>query len=208
MAVHCNWRGFYGILDPQHCAGPLLETADALLEAGSAVLQLRDKRGHDRDTLQLAIALQAKCSAAGVPFVMNDRLDLALLVGADGLHLGQEDLPIEAIRPHFDGIIGVSTHDEDQARAAIRAGADLIGFGPVFPTGSKANPDPVVGLAKLERVAANASVPVVAIGGITSERASECRRVGARLVAAISAVIGEEDPGAAAAAFVAAMATH
>jgi thiamine-phosphate pyrophosphorylase len=208
VTIECTWRGFYAIVDPAHCAGPILDTADALLEAGCAVLQLRDKRGQDRDALQLAIALQAKCAAAGVPFVMNDRLDLALLVGADGLHLGQDDLPLSAVRPHFDGIIGVSTHDEDQAKAALRAGADLIGFGPVFPTDSKANPDPVVGLAKLELVASMADVPVVAIGGVTQERASECRRVGARLVAAISAVIGQEDVAAAAADFVSAMATH
>src|SRR5438067_9007239 len=112
--------------------------------------------------------LRPLCRARAALFIVNDRLDVALAGGADGVHLGQDDLPLAAARrivpPGF--VIGVSTHDEAQARAAADGGADYLGFGPCYATTSKANPDPVVGLAALARVCALA-VPVVAIGGIT-----------------------------------------
>jgi thiamine-phosphate pyrophosphorylase len=152
----------------------------------------------DRATLALARALSAKCRAARVPFVMNDRLDLALLADADGLHLGQDDLPIAEARRFFRGPIGVSTHDLAQLTRAIADGADLVGFGPVFATSTKKNPDPVVGLDGLAAACRAATVPVVAIGGIDRERARACFGVGAALVAAIGATCAADDPEAAA----------
>ncbi|HJL21743.1 MAG TPA: thiamine phosphate synthase [Polyangiaceae bacterium LLY-WYZ-15_(1-7)] len=195
-----SWRGFYAIVDPAFCRRSPLETADAILAGRCcAVLQLRDKRGDDRETLALARALKSRAAAASVPFVMNDRLDLALLAEADGLHLGQDDLPIAEARRLFDGPIGVSTHDLDQLRAAAEAGADLAGFGPVFATSTKENPDPVVGLEGLRAAAASVDLPLVAIGGVTPERAADLRDAGAALLAAISAVCGAADPDAVAA---------
>lgn len=188
------WRGFYAIVDPDVCTGAPLDVADAFLRGGCAVLQLRHKSHDDRATLALARALASKCRAAKVPFVMNDRLDLALLAEADGLHLGQDDLPIAEARRLFRGPIGVSTHDLSQLRRAIADGADLVGFGPVFATVTKKNPDPVVGLEGLAEACRESSVPVVAIGGIDRERASACHRAGAALVAAIGATCAAEDP--------------
>jgi len=212
-----SWRGFYAIVDPDVCAGDPLAVADAFLRGGCAVLQLRHKSAADRvekstdarsrsagstagdrATLALARALSTRCRAAKVPFVMNDRLDLALLADADGLHLGQDDLPIAEARRFFRGPIGVSTHDLAQLDRAIADGADLVGFGPVFATSTKKNPDPVVGLDGLAAACRKASVPVVAIGGIDRDRARACFDVGAALVAAIGATCAADDPEAAA----------
>lgn len=189
------WRGFYAILDPAECRTGALDTADAILEGGCAVLQLRDKRGDDRETLALAHALRERCTRAEVPFVINDRIDLALLSNADGVHLGQDDLPVSDARRIFEGVIGLSTHDLDQALASD---ADLIGFGPVFDTATKHDPDPTVGLDALREVCAAVQVPVVAIGGLTPQRASDVALTGARLGAAIGAVCKSDDPRASA----------
>jgi len=134
---------------------------------------------------------------------VNDDLEVALAAGADAVHLGQDDMPLaEARRLAGPALrIGVSTHNLEQVAHAVAGGADYLGFGPVFPTGSKANPDPVVGLAGLAAaVAAAAPVPVVAIGGITPERAAAVAAAGARAACAISAVNRDADVRAAAAA--------
>ncbi|MEM1414392.1 MAG: thiamine phosphate synthase [Myxococcota bacterium] len=198
-----GWRGFYAIVGHDSGGDPI-GVAERILRAGPAVLQLRFKGEDDRLHLATARALRARCAAAGVPFVVNDRADLAALADADGLHLGQDDLPLAAAREIFPGPIGVSTHDAAQARQAVGEGADLIGFGPVFATATKKNPDPVVGLEGLRAVCAEAKVPVVAIGGIDVERARQARAAGAALVAAIGAVAGADDPEEAARRMVAA----
>ncbi|MFK7998730.1 MAG: thiamine phosphate synthase [Polyangiales bacterium] len=195
-----KWKGFYAIVDPEHCVLPPQETADAILKAGPAALQLRWKNGSDRERYALGLELAERCKAVAVPFVMNDRFDLALLTGADGLHLGQDDLPIEEARRFFEGPIGVSTHTMEQAKSTHDA--DLIGFGPVFDTSSKANPDATVGLRGLQSICAAVEVPVVAIGGISLERAKSAFEAGASMVAAISAVCSAKDPYAAAQQFV------
>lgn len=191
-AAVSHWRGLYAIVDPEQTDAPLA-LAEAILQGGCAVLQLRDKRGDDRDTLGLARALRLRCAGRGVPFVMNDRFDLARLADADGLHLGQDDLPIDEVRPHFAGPIGLSTHDLQQAHGAAKAGADLIGFGPVFPTTTKKNPDPTVGLEGLRAVSAAVDLPVVAIGGLDLSRFEEVRDAGAALGATIGALARAED---------------
>jgi thiamine-phosphate pyrophosphorylase len=131
--------------------------------------------------------------------IVNDRLDVALGGGAGGVHLGQDDLPLAAARKLVPAgfIIGISTHDVAQARAALEGGADYIGFGPCFPTATKQNPDPVVGLERLAEVC-RLGGRVVAIGGITLERAGEVARAGAAAAAIISAVNGSADVTAAA----------
>lgn len=201
-------RGLYAIVDPAHCRGRDPEVvAEAILAGGCAVLQLRAKALSDRALLALARRIGARARAGGVPFVVNDRPDLAMLVGAAGLHLGQDDLPIaEARRVLAPAVhIGRSTHDPAQALAAVDEGADVVAFGPVFETTSKARPDPVVGLEQLAEVCRRSARPVVAIGGVTLERAADIVRAGARWGAAIGAICGVDDPKSAAAALHAAL---
>lgn len=200
-------RGLYVLIDPEHTRGREPEAiARAALAGGCAVLQLRAKRLADGPRLALAERLCALARAVGVPFVMNDRADLALLVGADGLHLGQDDLPLAAARRLAPGLtLGLSTHSLAQAVEGARLGADLLGFGPVFPTRSKALAEPVVGLATLAEVVRSVSVPVIAIGGLTLANAAEVARTGVRLGAVIGAVGEADEPEQAARALHAAL---
>jgi len=178
----------YAIVDAEVVDHPLVLTFQAL-NAGCAIVQLRAKQLDDVAFLERAKRMRSACTHAGVPFVVNDRADIARLVGADGLHLGQDDLSIEDARRVVGEMqIGVSTHTLEQAEAADSEGADLIAFGPVFTTNTKESPDPVVGLQALETVCRRVSRPVVAIGGITPENADEVLGAGARYIAAISAL--------------------
>lgn len=200
-------RGLYVLVDPEHTRGREPEAiARAALAGGCAVLQLRAKGLSDRAMLALAERIGALAHAASVPFVVNDRADLALLTSAEGLHLGQDDLPLASARelaPRL--VLGLSTHTLAQAMAATRAGADLIGFGPIFTTTSKALTSPAVGLAALAEVVRSVNIPVIAIGGLTLETAEEVARTGARLGAVISAVGEADDPEQAARALHAAL---
>lgn len=188
--------GLYAIVDPERCGGrDPIAIAEAILAGGCAALQLRAKQLADRDRLALARRVRALARSRGVTFVVNDRPDLAILVDADELHLGQDDLPIAEARRIVGAMpIGRSTHDLAQARAAVAEGADRIGFGPVFDTRSKVRPDPTVGVALLSDVVRAISVPVVAIGGITLERASAVRASGATHAAVIAAIGESDDP--------------
>lgn len=192
-------KGLYAIIDPDHCSGrDPVWVGEQILAGGCVALQLRAKSGNDREQLGRARALAERCRAARVPFWINDRLDLGLLVGADGVHLGQDDVPLSEARRIFHGLLGSSTHSLAQARAAAAAGADVIGFGPVFSTQSKQNPDPVVGVPGLTEVCRAVRVPVVAIGGIELANAREVASSGASYAAAIGALCLAEDPRAAA----------
>lgn len=193
-------RGLYAIVDPEHCAGrdPRWVAAQ-ILKGGCVALQLRAKHIPDGEHLALARALLAQCRAAHVPFWMNDRPDLALLTEADGLHLGQDDLPPHEARKLWGTRpLGLSTHSLAQARAAVSAGVDLIGFGPVFQTRSKHNPDPEVGLAGAREVCAAIALPVVAIGGIQLANIAALKRAGVQCCAVISALCAANDPAQAA----------
>lgn len=200
-------RGLYAIIDPEHCRGRDPRwVAEEVLAGGCAALQLRAKALLDRELLSLARALATRCAARGVPFWLNDRIDLALLADAHGVHLGQDDVPLADARTLVGGrALGLSTHSLAQAQAASAAGADLIGFGPIFATTSKLRPDPCVGTEGLRDVVQNVSCPVVAIGGITLAHAAEIARTGASYAAAIGAICGAERPGAAANALHAAL---
>jgi thiamine-phosphate pyrophosphorylase len=178
----------YAIVDAEVAERPL-ELAFQALNAGCAMVQLRAKRLNDITFLKMAERIRSACVHAKVPFVINDRSDIAVLVRADGSHLGQDDLSIEDARRVVGEMpIGLSTHNLQQAERADREGADLIAFGPIFETKTKENPDPVVGLTALERICRTVSRPVVAIGGITTENADQALRAGARYVAVISAL--------------------
>jgi thiamine-phosphate pyrophosphorylase len=201
-------RGFYAMLDVtadglQDSEG-IAARAGQLLGAAPGYLQLRAKGATARAMHAAAQRLLALCRSAGVPFCVNDRLDVALAVGADAVHLGQDDLPLaDACRVRAqvgrpDLVIGFSTHSLAQARAAAEGGADYIGFGPVFGTASKANPDPTVGTSQLAEVCRLVRVPVVAIGGVTLDNVAEVARAGATAAAVIAAVASAADPTAAA----------
>lgn len=178
----------YAIIDAETSNEPLT-LARRALRAGCPILQLRAKRLDDRSFIDLASELRALCVNAGATFVINDRADIARVVDAGGLHLGQEDLSVDDARRVVGDIhIGVSTHNQGQAAQAERDGADLVAFGPVFETKTKENPDPVVGLGMLAEVSRMVAAPVVAIGGITPQNAGETLRAGARYVAVISAL--------------------
>ncbi|MCX8072080.1 MAG: thiamine phosphate synthase [Candidatus Binatia bacterium] len=176
-----------------------LRFAISLLEAGVPLLQLRAKSRTSREFLALATEIATACAQHGAQLVINDRPDIALLAGAAGVHLGQEDIPPDAVRPWFGRprIIGWSTHNLTQAVAAASTGlVDYIGVGPIFSTSSKANPDPVVGLALLGEIRAAVQLPIVAIGGISEANAQAVLDAGADAVAMISAIARAPEPGA------------
>lgn len=166
---------------------PPIQAAAALLEGHARILQFRHKTFWSREIFAQANEIAALCRSAGALFVVNDRADYAGLLHA-GLHLGQEDLiPTDARRVIGpDAIIGFSTHNPDQMRAAQSEPVDYLAFGPVFPTASKERPDPTVGIEGLRTVRTLTTKPLVAIGGITRDNASICWTAGADSVAVIA----------------------
>jgi len=187
--------GLYVILDRQFLAGrDELGIARQIVEGGARVIQLRDKQGEKGELLLVARKLKELCSQAGVSFVMNDYLDLALAVDADGLHIGQEDLPLPVVRRELpiDKIIGCSVTTVAQATKAQNEGADYIAVGSIFPTTTKKEAT-VVGVDMLKELKQIVSTPLVAIGGINQNNIGEVVAAGADAVAVISAVLGEKD---------------
>lgn len=178
----------YAILDPDQTGDrPLAPVLDAMLAGGVSVLQLRVKERPADEFLRLALTVREHTSRAGCLFIVNDRVDIALAAGADGVHLGQEDLPLEAARPLVGKrLIGVSTHSVEQAEEAERGGADYIGFGPMFPTRTKETGYETRGLTMLASVRRRVSLPIVAIGGITAENVAQTWSNGADAAAMIS----------------------
>ncbi len=185
------------LTDERPTADDVLAFTDAVLAAGAPGLQLRTKRRSDRDWLQLAAAVAARCHAAGATCIINDRADVAVAAGADGVHLGAEDLPVAAARAVVgpDLLVGATARDPAQAAAAVADGADYLGVGPVFRTTTKTGlPDPI-GPAGLAAVADAVDVPVIGIAGVTAERVAEVLGAGAHGVAVTGAVTRAADPG-------------
>lgn len=187
-------RGLYAVLDADAAARrgvPLLPFARAVLAARPAAAQLRAKHLSPRDTLALLRELSPAARAAGVPLFANDRPDLALLAGADGVHVGQGDLPLREVQALAPGLpVGVSTHTVGELQRALAERPDYVAFGPIWETASKEGAEPVVGTAALEdasREARRAGIPLVAIGGVDLARAPELARLGIA-AAAISAL--------------------
>lgn len=196
----------YPILDADLLAGRSCGAAVAdLARGGARIVQLRAKGASDRVLYALAREARAAARAAGVPFVVNDRPDVALMVEADGVHLGQDDLPpVEARRllgP--EAVIGWSTHSLEQLERAAAEPVDYVAFGPVFPTATKRDADPVVGLDLLRAARALTARPLVAIGGLDLSRAGLAVAAGADGVAIVSALAGATDLEQAVHAFVA-----
>lgn len=187
----------YLVLDAATCGDKLLATAEAALAAGITMLQLRgDKqRWHKRNWYEAAQALKPLCAAAQVPFIINDQVDIALAVDADGVHVGQDDLPAAVVRRLLgqDKIIGLSTHTVAQVQAADGALVDYIGMGPVFATRSKADAAAAIGLAGLAAMVAAKRLPGVAIGGIGEREAAAVRAVNGDGIAVISAICAQDD---------------
>lgn len=175
---------------------PQLDVVRAAVAGGATVVQLRQKGSTTRGMVELGRALRALTREMGVALIVNDRLDVALAVDADGVHVGQEDMPAAAARWLIgpDCLLGVSAATPDEARAAESAGADYVGVGSVYATGSKADAGAPIGLAGLAAVAEAVHIPVIAIGGIGLGRAADCIRHGADGVAVISAIVSQPEP--------------
>ena len=189
----------YVILDRAAARGRELDgVLEGAIAAGCRMVQLREKEWPSGRLLPLAERLRGRCRAAGVTFIVNDRVDLAVAVEADGVHLGQDDLPPRVARPLLRPgmLLGVSTHSAEQARAAQAARADYVAVGSIFPTATKAGFE-LVGPGLLRELRPEMRVPLIAIGGITAANVGEAIRAGADGVAVISAVCGAPDPEAA-----------
>jgi thiamine-phosphate pyrophosphorylase len=186
----------YVILDAALITVPEIEIAGELAAAGVRLLQYRNKNAPARQLLESSRGLAAALLPQGVTFFVNDRSDVAYLAGASGVHVGQDDLEVEQARALVgaDKYVGVSTHNLEQFRRAAVSSADYIAVGPVFPTKTKANPDPLVGTAFLRQARSLTDKPIVAIGGITLERAAGVIEAGADSVAVISDILGAPDP--------------
>ncbi|HUJ78948.1 MAG TPA: thiamine phosphate synthase [Nitrospiria bacterium] len=194
--------GLYLIADRQACGSrPVAEVVRAATAAGVRWVQYRDKSSTRLVRYEEALRLRRLTREAGAALIINDELDVAVAVEADGLHLGQEDLPLPVARRWFGGrLIGVSTHTLEDARRAIDEGADYIAVGPIFATSIKSDRTPV-GCDAIRRVRALTSIPLVAIGGITPETIGETIRAGATSAAVISGLCGAAEVGAAVAAY-------
>jgi thiamine-phosphate pyrophosphorylase len=187
---------FYAMVDPAFGHEPVA-LAETMLNAGARIMQLRLKDLPARDLLAAARAIAALCRTRGATFIVNDRVDIAMLAQAHGVHLGQDDLPLEAARRIAGAgmMIGISTHTVDQAHAAEDGGADYIGFGPMYPGGLKS----IVagqGLDNLRAVRAVVKIPIVAIGGITEATIPEVLNAGAGAAAIITDVLAAPDVSA------------
>lgn len=183
---------------------PLLDAVAAAIDGGVDVVQLREKTMTDGEFLELADDMRLLCAAKDVIFVVNDHVEVAYLVGADGVHLGQDDTPVNEAREMLgpSGLIGVSTHDAAELDGALRDGANYVGVGSVFPTSTKGRDVLVSGaaaLAPLARRAETAGVPAFAIGGITAENVGQVVAAGFGRVAVCAGILADDDPRAAAA---------
>ena len=196
--MHSPFSRLYAIIDPAQ-TGHLSPAAvtEILLAAGVRLIQFRDKRASSGELLQLSTQIACQVRRAQGVFIVNDRADVALAVDADGVHLGQDDLPLELARRVLSAgkWVGTSTHVLSQVVEAEKSSADYIAFGPVFPTESKDNPDQVVGLHGLREARQATRKPLVAIGGITAENARAAIDAGADSVAVISDLLKAPDIG-------------
>jgi len=176
---------------------PESECAQELVDAGVRLLQYRNKKASARELYEGAKRLSSLLTPQDVTFVVNDRADVAWAAAASGVHVGQEDLEAEAARAVIGTgkLLGVSTHTLEQFERAAASSADYIAVGPVFSTSTKANPDPVVGIELIRRVRVLTDKPIVAIGGITLERAGEVIQAGADSVAVVSNILLAPNPG-------------
>ena len=189
----------YALTDSRLSLGrPLEEVVRALLGAGIRIVQYREKKMKGGEMLEECRLMRRLCDEYDACFIVDDHVDLAMISRADGVHIGQEDIPLPDVRALVgpDMCIGLSTHSPEQAREAARLGADYIGVGPVFATQTKEDVVAPVGFSYLDWAAAEAGVPFVAIGGIKEHNIGEVARHGARCCALVSELVGAPDIGA------------
>ena len=184
-----------------------LSIVEAAIRGGVTIVQYREKSASTRRMIHEATELRRLCRAAGIPLIINDRLDVALAVDADGVHVGQDDMPASVARRLLGKmkILGVSAGSIEEARKAVDDGADYIGASPVFSTPTKPDAPPSLGIEGLRRMTQAVKIPVVAIGGITEGNAVTIMEAGAAGIAVVSAIVGAEDVEAAARALRAAV---
>lgn len=180
----------YAITDTQLSNASHTEIVQRMLAGGAKLIQLRDKEASAKEMMEAARDCLELTRAVGAKLIINDRVDVAMITDADGVHLGQDDLTVEEARALLgpDKIIGLSTHSLAQVEAALTTSANYIAIGPIFSTTTKNNPDPVVGLELLRQARLLTSLPLVAIGGITLATAPEILAAGANSIAVISAL--------------------
>lgn len=185
----------YALTDSGLSLGRSLETVvRALLQAGVRIIQYREKKASMKQKYEECLLLRRLTSEAGACFIVNDHVDIALLTGADGVHIGQDDIPLQEIRRLApDLILGVSTHSPEQARKAVDDGADYIGVGPIFATQTKEDVVAPVGFEYLDWVVSNIRIPFVAIGGIKAHNAGSVAAHGAGCCALVSELVGAPD---------------
>ncbi|MFP5238956.1 MAG: thiamine phosphate synthase [Acidobacteriota bacterium] len=204
--------GIYAITSHEHSLGRSnLEVAKAILDAGVRVLQYREKDMKAGRMYEECLAIRELAREAGATFLVNDHVDIAMLVDADGVHIGQEDLPPEAVRRLIgpDKILGLSTHNLEEARAAQESGlVDYIGVGPIFATKTKKDVCAPVGFEYLNHVIKNIELPFVAIGGIKEHNIAQVRAAGARNICLVTEIVAARDIGARVRALQAAMRTE
>lgn len=202
MAIHKRrLAGFleadiYGITAEEHSLGRSnIEVVAQMIESGIRIIQYREKEKSDRQQYEECRKIREMTSDAGVTFIVNDSVALAMLVGADGVHLGQDDLPPQAVRKLAGGkmLIGLSTHSPAQAEAAMKLDIDYIGVGPIFATNTKKDVCDPVGLEYLEYIVKNIRLPFVAIGGIKEHTIAEVYRRGAGCIALVTEIVGAPD---------------
>jgi thiamine-phosphate pyrophosphorylase len=187
----------YVIIDPEVCKNTApLSLLESVVGGGVKTIQLRAKKIPDNEMLELAKRMSLFCKEKNVLFIVNDRLDIALASGAGGVHLGQDDLPIDAARKicGLEFIVGISSHNMEEAVLAEKAGADYIGFGAMYPTSSKPDVSNPQGPEKLEEIVKAVNIPVVAIGGIGLSNIGEVGKSGASSAAVISSVSSFSNP--------------
>lgn len=195
----------YLITDPNLCAEHgLVETVVAAVRGGVTLVQLRDKHASEPELIAQARRLKVALAGSGVPLIINDRLEVALAAGADGLHIGQDDGDVVEARQALgaDAILGLSVQTHEQLARVAPSRLDYLGLGPVFATPSKGDHAQPIGFEGLAALVAASPLPSVAIGGLKAEHVAAVRGAGARGAAVISAICGQSDPEAAARAFV------
>lgn len=184
-------RGFYFITDVGLTMNGILKDVEDAIAGGTGIVQYRRKEGDTRSLFEEALALRGLCSERGVTFIVNDRLDIALAVGADGIHAGPKDIPIVDLRREYDGMIGVTVSTVEDAVEAVGEGASYLGVSPIYSTTTKSDAGEAVGPEFISAVRERVDVPLMAIGGITLARMPEVMAAGADGVCAISATAGE-----------------
>jgi thiamine-phosphate pyrophosphorylase len=187
----------YLVLDPNLCrAFGMVETARLAVLGGATMVQLRDKQATTAEMIATGLQLKAALSGTGVSLIVNDDVEAALAIGADGIHVGQEDMNATEVRKRVGDrlILGLSVETEDLARRVDPAVVDYVGVGPVFATGTKPDHKQPIGFEGLARIVAASPIPAVAIGGVKVQHVEEIFRAGAKGLAVVSAICGSPDP--------------